>query len=67
MTVRQWSKTRAKLKKRFAEMGITFCEKCGTTFNLSFAHRLKRRFITNEAELMTVALLCIPCHTVGKD
>ncbi len=30
---------------------------------LSFSHRKKRRFITDDAELKTVALLCIPCHT----
>lgn len=58
-----WDRTRAKLKRQFFEMNIVRCEKCGSGFNLSFAHRLKRRFITDEAELMTVALLCVPCHT----
>jgi hypothetical protein len=59
---RAWDRARAKLKKQFFEKGITYCEQCGDHFNLSFAHRLKRRFITTDTELMTVALLCIPCH-----
>lgn len=50
---------RQKLKKRFFEMGITACEMCGRTDYLSFAHRLKRRFITDERELEMVALLCM--------
>ena len=59
---RAWDHTRAKLKKQFFEIGVTTCEECGADNFLSFAHRLKRRFITDEAELATVALLCIPCH-----
>lgn len=58
-----WDRLRAKLKQKFFDLGIVRCEKCGSGFNLSFAHRLKRRFITDEAELATVALLCVPCHT----
>lgn len=60
----QWDRVRARLKQKFFELGIVRCEKCGSGFNLSFAHRLKRRFITDEAELMIVALLCVPCHQV---
>lgn len=59
-----WDRVRAKLKKQFFDLGIVRCEQCGTDSFLSFAHRLKRRFITDEAELMTVALLCVPCHQV---
>lgn len=59
---RQWEKARAELKKDFDRMGIRHCEGCGSTFNLSFAHRLKRRFIVTEDELRQVALLCVPCH-----
>jgi hypothetical protein len=57
-----WDKTRAELKKRFEKQGITFCESCGSSFGLTFAHRLKRRFITTPEELYLVALLCLPCH-----
>lgn len=61
---RAWDYARKQLKKQFEVMGITQCERCGSGFNLSFAHRMKRRFITTDAELMTVALLCVnPCHT----
>lgn len=57
-----WTNARRKLKVQFERMGVTRCEICNTAFPLGFAHRLKRRFITDEAELMTVALLCNPCH-----
>lgn len=57
-----WNRVRTKVKKKFFDSGITRCEMCGTDNFLSFAHRLKRRFITNDEELATVALLCIPCH-----
>ena len=57
--VDKWNRVRAKLKKRFYAMGITFCEMCGRTDFLSFAHRLKRRFITTDEELEMVALLCM--------
>jgi hypothetical protein len=46
------------LKKEFEAMGITRCEVCQGTFALSFAHRSKRRFITDGEELRVVALLC---------
>ena len=59
MTENDWNRTRAKLKKEFAEMNITFCEMCGRHDYLSFAHRLKRRYIRDEDELKMVALLCM--------
>jgi hypothetical protein len=59
-----WVKARAKIKREFEAMGITRCEQCNSGMFLSFAHRYKRRFITTEDELRTVALLCTPCHTV---
>lgn len=62
MKVKTWNNARRKLKKNFEENGIVRCEKCGGTFALGFAHRLKRRFITTEAEMFTVALLCQMCH-----
>lgn len=58
-----WDRLRAKLKIEFAAMGLTFCESCGSNWNLRFCHRLKRRFITTESELRTVALLCEKCDT----
>lgn len=57
-----WHNARRKLKIQFERMGVTRCEMCQGTFALSFAHRLKRRFITTEEELMTVALLCQKDH-----
>lgn len=60
---RRWPQIRAKLKKQFEAAGITSCEICGSSFALSFAHRLKRRFITTMEELSTVALLCQMHHT----
>jgi hypothetical protein len=57
-----WNRVRASLKRDFDKLGIRFCENCGSTFNLSFAHRKKRRFITTEDELKCVALLCQICH-----
>ena len=68
-TVSQWNTTRAKLKKQFAAIGVTRCEMCGRGERLSFAHRLKKRFITTQQELEQVALLCMDgpygqgCHT----
>lgn len=58
-----WNNTRRKLKTIFEQMGITFCEKCGSDFGLSFAHSKKRRFILDQSELEEVALLCIKCHS----
>lgn len=52
------TKIRPQLKKRFEELGITACQVCGQTSFLSFAHRLKMRFITSEEELAMAALLC---------
>lgn len=64
MKASKWTNARRKLKRQFEEWGIVRCEKCGSGYNLSFAHRLKRRFITTEQELNYVALLCVsPCHT----
>lgn len=69
MTVSEWTKIRAGLKRDFERAGVTYCQMCGShsggTLGLSFAHRVKRRFIASddEAEKRTVALLCTyPCH-----
>lgn len=57
-----WDRVRASLKLQFSEWGIQSCEVCGGTFALSFAHRLKRRLITDDAEMRMVALLCHKHH-----
>lgn len=62
-----WASTRRELKTKFEEMGITRCEArlsthCGGSNYLGFAHRYKRRFITTQEELETVALVCNYCH-----
>jgi hypothetical protein len=61
--VNKWDKVRAELKKEFERLGVTCCEMCGGNFALSFAHSLKRRFITTDEQLREVALLCQACHT----
>lgn len=58
----QWANARRQLKVQFENLGLTRCERCNGNFALSFAHRVKRRFITTAEELMTVALLCQKCH-----
>lgn len=55
----KWDRIRAEIKIEFERRGIVFCEMCGRTSSLSFAHRYKRRFITDEDELRMVALLCM--------
>jgi hypothetical protein len=60
-------KANAILKKKFMDMGITWCEypKCGSTNFLSFAHKFKRRYMNTVEELSdinNVLLLCIPHH-----
>ena len=57
-----WTRIRKILKYEFEQAGITSCELCGSTFALSFAHRVKRRFITTEDEMRVCALLCQECH-----
>jgi hypothetical protein len=63
---RTWINARPKLKAKFQRAGITSCEArwagCWRTRSLTFAHSLKRRHITDSAQMNEVALLCIPCH-----
>lgn len=63
----EWDRTRRKLKIAFERAGITSCEImesswCTGDHNLSFAHSLKRRFITTQAQLEEVVLCCVNCH-----
>lgn len=60
-------KANAILKQKFLGAGITRCERCGTDSFLSFAHKLKRRYMNTVEELSdinTALLLCIPCHNL---
>src|SRR5215207_2360480 len=59
MKVSDWTRIRKKVKTQFEKRGITRCQMCGRADYLSFAHRLKRRFITTDEELAIVALLCM--------
>lgn len=60
--LKKWKRLLPKLKARFEAIGIQSCEVCRSTFALSFAHRLKRRFIHSDEELSRVALLCQMHH-----
>lgn len=60
--VKLWKRLLPKLKAEFEAMGVTRCEICGGTFALSFAHRKKRRMISDEQELRYVVLLCQKHH-----
>jgi hypothetical protein len=61
-----WAETRSRLKIRFEAWGITECEAnlagCARDDYLGFMHRMKRRKITTQEELETVALACNFCH-----
>lgn len=55
------------LKGMFEKVGIVICEikkegMCWRSNALTFAHLEKRRKLT-VADLLTVVLACIPCHT----
>jgi hypothetical protein len=60
--VNHWNYIRSKIKRQFEIWNIKSCEVCGGTFALSFAHRYKRRFITDDSELRVVVLLCQVHH-----
>lgn len=64
----KWNRARAELKKGFENAGITRCElqisRCWRDNGLTFAHRVKRRFIRDEVELRMVCLACISCHSI---
>ena len=62
--MKRWDYIRAQIKKEFAANGVTRCEMCNSGMYLSFAHRLKRRFIHTDEEMRQVALLCVTCHAV---
>jgi len=43
-------------------LGIDYCESCGTSYGLSIAHARKQRFITTRDEYFRAAILCLPEH-----
>jgi cellobiose-specific phosphotransferase system component IIA len=57
-----WDKARRALKVEALAEGWAHCERCGASEGLTMAHRVKRRFITTEAELRNVICLCLICH-----
>lgn len=57
---RQWHK---ELKEYLmGNLGIEWCESCGTTYGLSIAHATKRRFIKTKQDYFRAAILCLPEH-----
>ena len=54
-------------KENFGKKGITYCESCGVSFGLSFAHRQKRRHYRTVKELTDyneVIVLCLREHEI---
>ena len=55
------------LKQLFIDLEIEWCELCGSTFFLTFAHKHKRDWYKGKPEellydINQVLLLCIKCH-----
>lgn len=54
------------LKEYFLEIEVERCERCGTGWGLTFAHRHKRYWYYSRPELLSdpnqVLLLCLDCH-----
>ncbi len=44
------------------DLGIDYCESCGTSYGLSIAHALKQRFITTREDYFRAIILCLPEH-----
>lgn len=64
----EWNKARVKLKKIYANKGITTCELrlpgCWVNNALSFCHRYKRNDPRCSHDFNGTILGCIPCHNV---
>lgn len=62
-----WGYFRPLLKILFKGVGINSCElkldNCTGQMYPTFAHSLRRRFISTVDEMQTVILACINCHT----
>ncbi len=63
---KSWERARRKLKKIYADIGITTCEirfpGCKNNNFLTFAHRYKRRDPRCKHDLNGTVLACIYCH-----
>jgi len=57
-----WQKAKPKLIKIYKEKGITRCEKCGSTWMMSFHHLDKRSSGKAEHTFKGTRLLCAKCH-----
>ena len=59
-------KANRRLKQLFMDKEVVWCEMCGTTSMLTFAHRHKRIYYRSHPELLSdynqVLLLCQQCH-----
>lgn len=59
-------KANARLKKKFAALGITSCElryiNCTGNNFLSWAHGKRRRFLIGDELETLCCLACVPCH-----
>ena len=44
------------------DLGINYCESCGTSYGLSIMHATKRRFIETKADYWRAAIVCLPEH-----
>jgi hypothetical protein len=44
------------------DLGINWCESCGTNYGLSIMHATKRRFIENREDYFRAAIVCLPEH-----
>lgn len=56
-------------KANFAKLGVTYCESCGTTSGLTFAHKKKRRHYRTVEELTDyneVIVLCMYEHQLAE-
>jgi hypothetical protein len=64
--VKAWAEARKRLKAEFEAAGVVTCELqwpgCWNDTALSFAHSLRRRYITSEEQLSEVLLACTHCH-----
>lgn len=62
------AKANRQLKKLFTNLGVCWCESCGSTSNpLSYSHRHPRRWYYDKPDETLwdhnqVILCCLPCH-----
>jgi ribosomal protein S27AE len=61
---KEWIRIRPKLIKKYFEEGITRCERCGSTWILSFHHIDKRSSGKAEHTFQGTRLLCASCHQI---